>query len=153
MVRTHSTKPKDVAAKRRASHHARFRKIMLLSAVAVTFAVKTVVSRYVKTPKNDSNQSGANWLTALLHGHPDRFREVYGLNRHVFRRLLSDLQRKAGLEDSKYICADEQLAIFLYICTSGLSIRKAAVCLQRSIDTISKYVYSCINVLWVFHLN
>ena len=95
---------------------------------------------YIKTPKNDSTQTGAQWLADLRNGHPDRFRDVFGLNKHIFTVLLRELQQRSGLSDSKHLNADEKLSIFLYICTTGLSIRKAADSLQRSIDTISKYV-------------
>lgn len=66
------------------------------------------------------------------------------MNKHVYDRLLLELQERSVIKDGKHIMVDEQLAIFLYICTSGLSIRKAALNLQRSIDSISKYVHTYI---------
>ncbi|KAF9470916.1 hypothetical protein BDN70DRAFT_768772, partial [Pholiota conissans] len=56
---------------------------------------------------------GQRWLNELLNS-PTRIQEQLGLARHVFRQLSRELQEFHGLCDSKYISADEQLAIFLY---------------------------------------
>ena len=112
----------------------------VLSAAAVTArsATHVLAGRYVKEPKSTSEQTGPAFLKMLKQGHPSSFRDAYGLNKHVFRRLLHELHLRNVIADGKHIKTDEQLAIFLYICTSGLSIRKAALNLQRSIDSISK---------------
>ncbi|KAH8102345.1 hypothetical protein DFH11DRAFT_1474107, partial [Phellopilus nigrolimitatus] len=65
-------------------------------------------------PLNDSQLSGQGWLTEILAGHDDRCRNVLGLNKHVFEKLLSELEKRAGLCDTKHLRAEEQLAIFLY---------------------------------------
>ena len=43
----------------------------------------------------------------------------------VFEKLLDELKREACLQHSRHLSAKEQLAIFLYICTTGLSNHKA----------------------------
>jgi hypothetical protein len=58
--------------------------------------------------------------------------------KHVFRKLVHELELHAGLKHSKHICAEEQVAIFLCICKTGCSIRDLRERFQRSPDTISK---------------
>ena len=59
---------------------------------------------------------------------------------HVFLTFVHELRVVAGLGDSKYIGLDEQAAIFLYICITGLSVCHVGERFQRSNETISKYV-------------
>ena len=55
----------------------------------------------------------------------------------TFKALLKVLWA-SGVRDSRYIMADEQLAIFLYASVTGASNQKLQVRFQRSADTISK---------------
>ncbi|KAJ7081525.1 hypothetical protein C8R44DRAFT_527075, partial [Mycena epipterygia] len=45
----------------------------------------------------------------------------------------------SGLTHSKHVTLEEQVAIFLYTCVTGLSIRHVGERFQRSNETISKY--------------
>lgn len=114
---------------------------MLISAASAGLAVHSLSGHYCKTPQHTSKLTGSEWVQELAYGHPSRCRNNLGLNKHVFQRLLSELMARAGLEDSKHIKASEQLAIFLYLATTGLSNRKTQERLQRSADTISKYIF------------
>jgi hypothetical protein len=62
-----------------------------------------------------------------------------GMNKHVFQELLHELL-KVGLHDTRYVSAEEQFAIFLFLAVTGLPQRHLEECFQRSPDTISKYV-------------
>ncbi|KAF8803199.1 hypothetical protein BYT27DRAFT_7110164 [Phlegmacium glaucopus] len=73
----------------------------------------------------------------LLAGHPRRIRCELGVHRHVFLELIQELQR-LGHGRSKYLSLEEQLAIFLYIAVTGMTIRHAGECFQRSNETISR---------------
>ena len=94
---------------------------------------------YDKQPYHTSALSGMAWVNELLTGHPDRIRCELGVRRHVFYVLLN-LLHDSGCRNSKYIMLEEQLAIFLYTCVTGLSVRHVGERFQRSNDTISKYV-------------
>jgi hypothetical protein len=59
---------------------------------------------------------------------------------HVFHQLSNELQTHCGLSDSKYVTADEQLAIYLHLAQTGLSSWMLQERFQWSGDTISKYV-------------
>jgi hypothetical protein len=94
---------------------------------------------YDKEDYHTSALSGAGWVLELLEGHPDRIRCELGVHKHVFRFLISYLQL-IGINHSRGITLEEQLAIFLYRCVTGISVRHAGERFQRSNDTISKYV-------------
>jgi hypothetical protein len=94
---------------------------------------------YDKQPYHTSTLSGMAWVNELLAGHPDRIRCELGVRCHVFYVLLN-LLHDSGCRNSKYIMLEEQLAIFLYACVTGLSVRHLGERFQRSNDTISKYV-------------
>lgn len=116
------------------------RTIMLITTVSAGLAVHSLSGHYCKTPLNNSKLTGAEWVRELALGHPSRCRNSLGVNKHVFTKLLDELKARAGLKDTKHVEASEQLAIFLYLATTGLSNRKTQERLQRSADTISKCV-------------
>jgi hypothetical protein len=94
---------------------------------------------YWKQPYHTSALSGQAWVDELLGGHPDRIKTELGMRLHVFLALVVQLQTLSGVTDSKYITIEEQVAIFLYTCVTGLSIRHIGERFQRSNDTISMY--------------
>lgn len=111
------------------------------AAIAAAFAIVNYSNTYYnKTPYHDSALSGAAWVCELLRGHPERIRAELGVHKHVFKALITSL-KNAGLRRSKFVTLEEQLAIFLYNCVTGLSLRHVAERFQRATETVSKYVY------------
>ena len=108
---------------------------------AVLAAAALVQRKYLadfnKTARNDSKLTGKAWLDELLTGHSKRFYRSMGMNKHVFKQLLRELIQ-TGLHDTRYVTAEEQLAIFLYLAVTGLAQRHLEERFQRSPDTISK---------------
>jgi hypothetical protein len=95
---------------------------------------------YDKIPYHDSAFTGADWVRELLNGHPERIRNELGMHKHVFHRLLSDLS-DAGVCSSRHVYLEEQLAIFLYTCVTGLSLRHVSERFQRANETTSRYAH------------
>ena len=118
--------------------HALSKAIVLGICTSVGLLMNSLKGNYLKTRRNDSKMTCAHWVKELLQGHNGRFRSALGLRKHVFDKLLAELTRKAGLQDTRYRTAKEQLAIFLYMVTTGLSNRKTQEQVQRSADTVSK---------------
>jgi hypothetical protein len=108
---------------------------MAAALVAITYAE----SYYNKTPYHDSALSGAAWVCKLLNGHPKHLRKELGVHKHVFAALILSLQN-AGYMQSKFVTLEEQLAIFLYTCVTGLSLTHVCERFQGSIGTTSKFV-------------
>ena len=67
------------------------------------------------------------WVRELLLGNGHHIRENLGLRRCVFCRLVTALEQKSSLCDLRRgITTNEQVAIFLYMVTTGLTLRKVA---------------------------
>jgi hypothetical protein len=90
-------------------------------------------------PMHTSVLTGQAWLDELITGHHRRFREALGMAKHVFLQLSIELQMFHGLRPSKFVSANEKLAIFLHMARTGSSTRMLQEQFQRSGDTISKY--------------
>lgn len=89
--------------------------------------------------------TGHAWVLELLTGHPDRIQCELGVRHHVFH-LLIDKLRELGHSDSRYVTLEEQLAIFLYSCVTGLSTHHVGERFQRTTDTISRYFKAMLAV-------
>lgn len=94
---------------------------------------------YWKQPYHTSALSGQAWVNELIHGHPDRIFCELGMRLHVFTAFCANLTLLCGFGTSRNgISVEEQAAIFLYGCVTGLSVRHLGERFQRSNDTISK---------------
>jgi hypothetical protein len=93
----------------------------------------------MKEPYHTSILSGYAWVQELLNGHPspERIRTELGVHKEVFHALIQEL-RSMGHGDTKYVTLEEQLAIFLYMSVTGLTIRHVGERFQRANGTISK---------------
>ena len=116
--------------------------IVMLGAAAAALAVASYLlehneRHYNKTPFHDSALSGAAWVLELLNGHPECIRLALGVHKHVFRALVKSL-KDAGYVQSKYLTIEEQLAIFLYTCVTGLSINHVSERFQWTPEMTSK---------------
>jgi len=120
------------------------RRQLLQYAVLATYAAGAAAliygaPLYNKIPYHTSALTGADWVRELLNGHPERIRNELGVHKHVFSGLITALEQ-AGISSSKHVYLEEQLAIFLYTCVTGLSLRHVSERSQRANDTTSKYV-------------
>jgi hypothetical protein len=90
-------------------------------------------------PYHTSALSGADWVCELLAGHPKRIRAELGVYRSTFAMLLRTIQApEIGLQSSRHVSIEEQLAIFLYTVVTGLPCTHVGERFQRSSDTITK---------------
>jgi DNA-binding NarL/FixJ family response regulator len=122
-------------------HQKQAGEILIGAVLAVAQAIVLATQKDEAIPYHTSILSGEGWVKELLNGHPERIRMELGTHRFIFDILVAELQA-AGYTHSKHVKIEEQLAIFLYICVTGLTIRHVAERFQRSNDTISKYVFS-----------
>ncbi len=93
---------------------------------------------YFKQPYHTSALSGHAWVQELKYGHPDRIYTELGVRLHVFEALVFELHTLCGLKDSRHLTLEEQVAIFLYMCVTGLSVRHVGERFQHSNETISR---------------
>ena len=67
----------------------------------------------------------------------------------MFCKLLQALKHRTGLEDTKHVSAEEQLAIFLRIARTGMSNAEMQEHFQQSRETVSKYVLvAFFRIMW-----
>lgn len=96
---------------------------------------------YCKTPLHNNSSTGQNQVDFWLsHPHNEVTRPELGVTVKTFKFILKELKMYANppLADSKHITAEEQLAIFLWICRAAAGSRKAASRFQHSHDTIQR---------------
>jgi hypothetical protein len=72
-----------------------------------------------------------------MSGYPNHIRMELGMHAHVFQNLITVL-KTCGLIPSGCLSCEEQLAIFLYISVTGLTVWNVGEHFQHSNDTISK---------------
>ena len=111
--------------------------IALFVAIMLTGTSTLLLSLTERNPYHTSILTGQGWVMELLAGHPERIRCELGVHRHVFVELIREL-RQLGHDRSKYVSLEEQLAIFLYISVTGMTVRHAGERFQRSNETISR---------------
>jgi len=118
------------------------RRVALLAGTAVIMAgyasALAYASRFEKVAQHTSALRGQQWVNELQGGHPERFKNEIGMGKHVFNKLLEVLEENGGLKDTRYVSAEEQLAIFLHFAHRASSNRALQERFQRSGDTISK---------------
>jgi hypothetical protein len=109
----------------------------LIVSIIVSATANILQSLYVREPYHTSALSGEAWLLELLCGHPNRICTELGVSLEVFSNLVQEL-RDIGYQNSRNVSLEEQLAIFLYMCVTGLTIRHVGERFQRSNETISR---------------
>jgi len=84
----------------------------------------------------------------LLAGHPKRIASQLGVQHNIFHALVNTM-RDMGLTNSRHVSLEEQLAIFLYVSVTGLSVQHLGEHFQRSNGTISRCV---VRIYWYIYL-
>ena len=107
------------AAHLRAAHH-----IQQITATFITIITMLIVVLKTNNPKpyHTSILSGQGWVEELLEGHPGCICCELGVSREVFLKLVSVLH-SFSFGSSRYVDIEEQLAIFLYMSVTGLTIQ------------------------------
>lgn len=120
----------------------RMRRLMLILCLAVTqvliYYQQMFLSSRERVPYHTSALSGEAWVLELITGHPDRIQHNLGVSLNVFDSLLHILRANGFAPSRNGVSVEEQLAIFLYTCVTGLSTRLIGERFQRSSDTISR---------------
>ena len=111
----------------------------LLAATAIGVVTKHLALSICTTPMNTSRLTGISWVQELLTGHPVWFSDALAMPKHVYRKLVKELQLYGGLAHLKHVLQEEQVAIFLHFCKTGMTIRDLQEHFQHSPSTISMY--------------
>lgn len=121
-------------------HQQQMTELVIATIAAASQAIVLATQRKEAVPYHTSILTGMGWVQELLQGHPERIRTELGVHKHIFLVLITELRAVGHTDSKKGVKLEEQLAIFLYMCVTGLTIRHVAERFQRSNETISKYV-------------
>ena len=119
-------------------HHTIFAAITLQLSLLLPTLLHLMFRYYMKEPYHTSIMSGYAWVQELLNGHPERIRTELGVHKEVFLASVEELQLM-GYRDTRNVTLQEQLAIFLYMSVTGVSVRHAGERFQHANGTISKF--------------
>ena len=100
--------------------------------VTVVSAILTLLQVNVSKdpePYHTSILSGQGWVNELLVGHPACIHGELGVSQEVSLEMIMMLHN-FGYGSSKYVQIKEQLAIFLYMSVTGLTIHHTGECFQ-----------------------
>ena len=89
--------------------------------IAVVTMLIVVLNTNNPEPYHTSILSRWGWVEELLEAHPGCIHRELGVSREVFLELVSVLH-SFGFGSSRYVDIEEQLAIFLYMSVTGLTI-------------------------------
>ena len=137
MGSTTSQKAKALQASINSKKKHKKRVTTLMAATATAVITSYMASSLFPTPMNTSVLTGMTWLRELLTGHPVCFYDALAMPKHVFRKLVHELELHASLKHSKHICTEEQVAIFLHLCKTGCTMCDLRKHFQHP-DTLSK---------------
>lgn len=66
-----------------------------------------------RQPCKTSTLGGYEYVQELINGHPDRMFDSFRMESHVFIRLYETLRGSRYMQDSRGVCVEEVVAIFL----------------------------------------
>ncbi|KAI9449190.1 hypothetical protein BJY52DRAFT_1126934 [Lactarius psammicola] len=99
-------------------------------------AILYALPHYWKQLCHTSALTGVVWVKELKCGHPDHIWTELGMCLHIFIALVAELHL-CGLADPRHVGLEKQVAIFLYMLVTGLSIQHVAERFQHLNETIS----------------
>lgn len=117
--------------------HQRYTLLLALNVNQVLITSTLLKPTRTKEPYHMSVLTGEGWLLELMAEHPERIHCELGVRLHVFTKLLAQL-RRLGHTNTRAVSLEEQVAIFLYTCITGLTTRHVGERFQRSTSTISR---------------
>ena len=89
-------------------------------------------------PYHTSVLTGQAWVLELMNGHPNHIKTNLGVSMEVFSALVIVLNQNGIVDSRNGVLVEEQLAIYLYTCVTGLSSCLVGEWFQRSTDTVTK---------------
>ncbi|KAI8538423.1 hypothetical protein RHMOL_Rhmol09G0102100 [Rhododendron molle] len=102
------------------------------------------------SPNLDFYQSQVNNLNRLVRGNEVDCHEQLRVNRRTFFRLCC-LVRGVGLGDSRFVCLEERVAIFLFVLAHHTKQRRTKYDFYRSTETISRHFHAVLQAVLRLH--
>ena len=100
-----------------------------------------------RQPCRSLSPRGSGFMTEVLNGHDDGCREMFRMDKHVFRKLCDTLRQRGMLRDTSGVVIEEQLAIFLNIIGHNERNRVIQERFQHSGETISRHFNNVLKAI------
>lgn len=132
--------PRDQSRSHRIAHRHldKERTILDLVTIAINNYVLSESHQYTKEPLHDGFWTGSKRLVEWITRRPRGMYAALGVEATTFLALVDELKSHSTLRCSRYVSAEEQVAIFLFICCGRESVRRTGEEFQRSLDTVSQ---------------
>ncbi|KAL5704132.1 hypothetical protein ACHQM5_022604 [Ranunculus cassubicifolius] len=104
-------------------------------------------SQISKQPRQTSTRSGSDFLNEVLNDDDSRFREMFRMDKHVFKKLCDILRQRDLLRDTAGVKIEKQVAIFLNIVGHNERTRVIQERYQHSGETISRHFNNTLKAL------
>lgn len=105
-----------------------------------------------REPCRTSTLSGHVFVHDILNGPSKINTELFQMERHVFLLLCLLFREKGFLEDSRYLCVEEQMAIFLMTISHNTRNRFLQDIFQHSGETIHRYFHVVLIAMLKFSM-
>lgn len=115
-----------------------------LVAAAAGFRYYNSITRQ---PARVMSPKGSGFMTEVLNGHDDLFREMFRMDKHVFHKLSDTLRQRGMLRDTVGVMIEEQLAIFLNVVGHNERNRVIQERFQHSGETISRHFNNVLKAI------
>ena len=102
------------------------------------------------SPNPNFYQSQINRINSLTRGNEVDCHDQLRVNRHTFLRLCC-LVRGVGLGDSRSVCLEERVAIFLWILSHHTKQRRTRFEFFRSTETVSRHFHAVLQAVLRLH--
>ncbi|XP_031268757.1 putative nuclease HARBI1 isoform X3 [Pistacia vera] len=100
-----------------------------------------------KLPQHNISPAGSGFMTQVLEGHDDVCRQMFRMDKHVFRKFCGTLRQRGMLRDTAGVMIEEQLAIFLNIVGHNERNRVIQERFQHSGETISRHFNNVLKAI------
>ncbi|GMN62636.1 hypothetical protein TIFTF001_031729 [Ficus carica] len=98
-------------------------------------------------PMHDSMLTGSMRVEEILNGHEDVIQSMISMKSSTFRLLSNLLGGRGLLRPTNHMNVNEQLFIFLAICSQGATNRHVSYLFQHSPETTSRWFFRVLKVI------
>jgi hypothetical protein len=113
--------------------------VFILAAAAVELVDDYYMPYIAKEPCRTSSQTDYKWVMEILQGNPDRCKQNFRMEIHVFIYLCKELKEKYYLKGTRKLTIEELVAMFLSTLGHGFGNRIVQEMFQHSGETVSRH--------------
>ena len=113
--------------------------VFILAVAAVELVENYYMPYITKEPYRISSQTCYKWVMEILQDNPDRCKQNFRMEIHVFLYLCKELKEKYHLRGTRKLTVEEFVVIFLNILGHGFGNKIVQEMFQHSGETVSRH--------------